>query len=778
MPDALVNHVMHDACCDLIWLTCCTLLLLLSATIDKRFEMVPAVVHPQHISISSLPPFSTGCFGEGMKVEINRLVSHDVNVSIVTGARRWHFQHEAAEAEGCQGKILHVYTYPADPCRHTSMVLMGPRDQLAPVDPALFLFLQPMDSGAPMDPANRCSSQKLEVLLNKQHEGNVYVRGILVQHLEGLKGLGLNFIGAHTEYASISFGRDRNSCDVSRLIGWVPETVEECRRTSPAHHRLLVGRIYDALNEQERNSPTRVLGSNLVSRCKYRSDPEEMALCDALVEVFCTRHKTQQGGGYIFPVDRAQNHDATKHEARYLGCTPVPVSSDLFGCLQVSRNCPSLDKYWAHLEDEVDSVPNWQPASQEQVAIASRYLAVAYEWYSPYLKPGQVIFKSFPPGNTHVAMLGKKRGSGERFYAVDITLLEDVAKTHEYILRTYNEPCSDVQSGGMCGGACTMLRYADALLDVLVKSGGVLRELERRQKTAMMRMQTRDLPNVPVPAPAPPPQGPSPHDTAGTSQGEPVSSPPSGTETSTLGTENDAPTGPRSPPETIPEPRRGTAGSFMEGVKSSIRRCLEGSLEGGAERQVPDSIRAAAQCGGLPAGICYTEGKTELDLVKLDDYNGRVHFYHEGRDAHDARRLGCDDPVRRTSMRALAYVMEELAGNVFKTPMRLRVFWEDRERIAFNKGGDIFFNVLYALQGNHLVVQESRGSSSVMINPSCFIFWFVTFCHELAHNTAHGHDKAHEAAEENLLVVHMAHLGQYMAGKNVGSKPTIFPVGT
>jgi hypothetical protein len=71
--------------------------------------------------------------------------------------------------------------------------------------------------------------------------------------------------------------------------------------------------------------------------------------------------------------------------------------------------------------------------------------------------------------------------------------------------------------------------------------------------------------------------------------------------------------------------------------------------------------------------------------------------------------------------------------------------------MAFNRSGTLFFNARWFERLEH----EKDDKQAL-------VFWFTTFCHELAHNVASGHDKKHEAAEEALLTHHMATFSQML----------------
>mmetsp|Transcript_50961 Transcript_50961/g.102206 ORF Transcript_50961/g.102206 Transcript_50961/m.102206 type:complete len:121 (+) Transcript_50961:328-690(+) len=97
------------------------------------------------------------------------------------------------------------------------------------------------------------------------------------------------------------------------------------------------------------------------------------------------------------------------------------------------------------------------------------------------------------------------------------------------------------------------------------------------------------------------------------------------------------------------------------------------------------------------------------------------------------------------TMASLGSLLVSLTDAVFgwdtsTTARTVSVVWEDSERMAFNKGGLLFFNALYYEALGH------AASYSDAVH-----FWFVTFCHEVAHNVSADHDRVHENAEEVLI---------------------------
>lgn len=92
-------------------------------------------------------------------------------------------------------------------------------------------------------------------------------------------------------------------------------------------------------------------------------------------------------------------------------------------------------------------------------------------------------------------------------------------------------------------------------------------------------------------------------------------------------------------------------------------------------------------------------------------------------------------------------IIDELGNGVFDINQQSSTvhFYYDPESptIAFNRNHSLFFNFAYFLANSHhlILAQEGKDQKSAQ---RCKSFWFMTFCHELAHNFVHAHDVNHE----------------------------------
>jgi hypothetical protein len=266
---------------------------------------------------------AAGCFGEGMKVEINRLVARGVGVVVFTGGSRWDFGYRTSEQ---QGSTLVACATASHFCGHTSFLVSGaeatfaaqlPAAGLSKVDENEFLFLNP-----PADPAHM-KGDLLEVLLEERFYGSLYVNGILVLKDPLVPEFGLNFVGPKTFYPALGFGRDRNVIRAEQLVKLLPWTFYKL--ADKAHRAKLAFRLCQVLYKHETSQLRHLFGSG--APIKYESDAQETAvqqlLADELVEQFIGNF-----GLKAFPLNTADASPEEQKQAEYISATPVIVNCE------------------------------------------------------------------------------------------------------------------------------------------------------------------------------------------------------------------------------------------------------------------------------------------------------------------------------------------------------------------------------------------------------------------------------------------------------------------
>lgn len=90
-------------------------------------------------------------------------------------------------------------------------------------------------------------------------------------------------------------------------------------------------------------------------------------------------------------------------------------------------------------------------------------------------------------------------------------------------------------------------------------------------------------------------------------------------------------------------------------------------------------------------------------------------------------------------------IVDKLAYTVFRVSPQsssIHLYYDpESNTVAFNRGHSLFFNFAYFIANQHFSILNG---SEVKEMQRCKTFWFMTFCHELAHNFVNDHDVQHE----------------------------------
>lgn len=458
-------------------------------------------------------------------------------------------------------------------------------------------------------------------------------------------------------------------------------------------------------------------------------------------------------------------HEA--QDAEYFNFNPVEVPEPLYELLKMSQHCPDVVELWAKAEEQVYNLPDWVAPNAKAKETAERFRSLGITWFKKALKNTRLVYKCFPPGNQRLVVPGKNQ-QNERIYAIDMVLLDSPEATHKWVQKqscSSGKRCIDPkQNETRCGGGCTMLYYSEALKICLKKVVGYSMDLDAMQKIAMMRHQVSDLDAVQIlPDPVCSSANRSNHspNTAYASNSSPANLSSQGvSHTSSNQPIQHSPgfNKPNTVVGNVPEQKRGVALGESQSNSTLLQACFNGTVQ-----QANDPYLSAIRHNGAPASFqferSHCSGQSAINLIPLAFPNSVLPLYHEGENVDMAVSLGCNQE-RARFMSEFAIFIADLARSVFNISdlaSCMRVFWEDADRIAFNYGGKLFFNARYA----HVQLQTR--------NPSRYIesYWYVTFCHELAHNVASGHNKDHEFAEEILLVTFMGGLQDFISKRLV-----------
>ncbi len=149
-------------------------------------------------------------------------------------------------------------------------------------------------------------------------------------------------------------------------------------------------------------------------------------------------------------------------------------------------------------------------------------------------------------------------------------------------------------------------------------------------------------------------------------------------------------------------------------------------------------IFEAARSASHKLKLVCEDGCAEMNLTPLSERIGGLPLWV---DPSTFRRIDHESAI------VFPCLILALSRKVFRVPdSKLALFWEDKRTIAFNRSGQLFFNLRYFEEW------AVRGRSPAL---QVLSFWYVTFAHELAHNVAKDHDREHEGVMETIIHMFM-----------------------
>lgn len=218
--------------------------------------------------------------------------------------------------------------------------------------------------------------------------------------------------------------------------------------------------------------------------------------------------------------------------------------------------------------------------------------------------------------------------------------------------------------------------------------------------------------------------------------------------------------------DSLSEGQRSLADEIM-GLVSRTKQASEFTVDRKTARPVTlEELQSKLQSEAdkyMSASTCNSEGHEykSFFLNSLDVYM-EASYYDKLQQPANAALLASTEEAA-VSLFAL---LGRLAGDVFEMSTDgWDIFVSDCKVIAFNRARHLFFNAHY--HRSLLASARSRIASGRLaegdMQRELASFWFTTFCHELAHNVASGHDKEHEWAMETLICAFLPRLAKLMA---------------
>lgn len=135
--------------------------------------------------------------------------------------------------------------------------------------------------------------------------------------------------------------------------------------------------------------------------------------------------------------------------------------------------------------------------------------------------------------------------------------------------------------------------------------------------------------------------------------------------------------------------------------------------------QVISSLRLIGKMGSVDIYAGESLAKEESNVFFADNKESLISFYE--------------------------LIVDQLGYSIFKISPQtasIHLYYDpESSSVAFNRSHSLFFNFAYFLSNCHFSILNSTDQKEIQ---RCKSFWFMTFCHELAHNFVLDHDAQHE----------------------------------
>ncbi|CAG8693408.1 42552_t:CDS:10, partial [Gigaspora margarita] len=180
---------------------------------------------------------------------------------------------------------------------------------------------------------------------------------------------------------------------------------------------------------------------------------------------------------------------------------------------------------------------------------------------------------------------------------------------------------------------------------------------------------------------------------------------------------------------------------------------LQNLLRGGimsCRSNFQDSVYSPPTVNSVPESHCDTVPETSLKYVKTE---GEIEL-------HVATNMDPSSILSASMTRALKSFIRVLVNvaEIFEIPRnKINIFYDlDSTTVAFNRDRTLFFNLKY-------YIEFKEPFNKAMIS------WFMTFCHELAHNFVHHHSAEHEFFLQSYARHYIPKLFEKLGGGNSGT---------
>lgn len=157
---------------------------------------------------------------------------------------------------------------------------------------------------------------------------------------------------------------------------------------------------------------------------------------------------------------------------------------------------------------------------------------------------------------------------------------------------------------------------------------------------------------------------------------------------------------------------------------------------------------------------------TDTDL-ELHCFTNNIPFYIDKRALEEGKSALSTNPASLTNFSQVLIFL----GKVFDCPLKaIHIYWDHNAKtVAFNRNRSLFFNLRFYIGLHHSNDPSISFYSLSSERPSCFYYWYMTFCHELAHHFVIDHDAQHENYMSSFAETYMGKLIKSMSLSGIKS---------
>ncbi len=705
--------------------------------------------------------FMAGYFGDGMKPEINRLVTAGASVMYRTGASIWRFMFDPTNQMQCVVEL----------CRHLAEPLGGTLIELrnipavAVIDTAELLFLQPMDAAlqVPCLLRENSAQTRMRVLLHPEHHSIIYLHGIRVCSIASTLRLefGIDYHGQICPEMGI--GRDRESVKyeffLRKVLELCGQVEQQAQAQQNAAHALTLNRLRHAVFLSFAKQENFLACYQLF---KYCHNDAAKFVADFFVEGFLLHHSpeplkhllAQQPrpsqacdalSPKLVPVKDNENENLKDEEALFdIKCVKLH-NMQLLECLQYSSLCNTMERVRKRFAVSFVCLPEYvldvyanehelRQALPYPAAISSRlplqpWPNEIHRGLAQHLRNVMVSLFSdeqrFPAWALRFKNFAADTGAchnprgvtpieheGRAYFMIDS---RQYSPDNVHVKLRKEDP-TFVCEGVGCG--CLHAQLLDDLVTAAAtRYPALYGPYSSQRKILDNRMRRRLLGQLnPVKMPdsthAPPP-------------------PPS-ERSSTADSVMD--------PNATQQHQSAMADHPQQIAERALQCLLLSATVPSASSQ---SIFQAAIAATTLLQHCIQSGSQSLELEKHPDLSRLLEQKGISMPCYIDRSCFAEASTFLPLFVELGTMVRNLWHMVFKcSTASLNLFYERKTRIAFNRQKQLFFNVHY------LEKWKCAGNTTTVDRVA---FWFCVMCHELAHNQVEAHNQQHEELQETLL---------------------------